>query len=63
VLYTMGLEAGLHSARDISPDAVKAVLNCNTCHKGAAAGSFAEREIVAPDFVSDGPPPPRHGAL
>ncbi len=46
VLYKMGLERGLHSVRDLSPNAVKAVLNCNTCHEGAEAGSFAQREIV-----------------
>ena len=46
VLYKLGLERGLHSVRDLSPNAIKAVLNCNTCHEKAAAGSFAEREIV-----------------
>jgi hypothetical protein len=46
VLYKMGLERGLHSVRDLSPNAIKAVLNCNTCHERAAAGSFAQREIV-----------------
>jgi hypothetical protein len=61
VLYKLGLEPGIHTARDISPDAVKAVLNCNTCHKGAAAGSFAERETVTPDIAPNGLP--RHGAL
>ena len=48
VLYKMGLERGLHSVRDLSPNAIKAVLNCNACHEKAAAGSFAQTEIVIP---------------
>jgi hypothetical protein len=59
VLYKMGLERGLHSVRDLSPNAVKAVLNCNTCHEGAKAGSFAQGEIVirgTPTGVSSRPP-------
>jgi hypothetical protein len=61
VLYTMRLEPGLYSVRALSPDAVKAVLNCNTCHKGTAAGSFAPREIVLPDVTPV--VAPRHGPL
>lgn len=61
VLYMMGLEPGLHSVQDISPDAVKALLNCNTCHKSAATGSFAEREIITPDVAPGAIP--RHGPL
>ena len=54
VLYKMGLERGLHSVRDLSPSAIKAVLNCNSCHEKAAAGSFAQREII----IRGGPHPP-----
>ncbi len=46
VLNKMRLVAGLYSVRDLSRDARKGVLNCNTCHERAAAGSFAQREII-----------------
>ena len=59
VLYKLRLVAGLYSVRDLPPNAIKAVLNCNSCHKGAAAGSFAEREIVIPDVTTTVP----HGPL
>ena len=48
VLHTLGLVRGLHSVRDLPPNAVKAVMNCNSCHERAAAGSFAQREVAVP---------------
>jgi cytochrome c553 len=48
VLNTLGLVHGMYSRRDLPPNAVKAVLNCNTCHERAAAGSFAQQEMVVP---------------
>lgn len=47
VLFRMQLAPGL-SSRNFSPAAVRALLNCNTCHERAAAGSFAPREITIP---------------
>ena len=52
VLYKMRLVPGLNSVRNLSPDAAKAVMNCNSCHEGAATGSFAQREIVIPDVTT-----------
>ena len=46
VLHKMGLATGFHSVRELSPAALKGVLNCNACHEGAAAGSFPQREII-----------------
>lgn len=46
VLHKMGLVAGLNSVRELSPQARKAMLDCNSCHERAAAGSFAQREII-----------------
>lgn len=45
VLYKMRLSSGLNS-RNFSPAAIKALLNCNSCHERAAAGSFPQREII-----------------
>jgi hypothetical protein len=46
VLYKMGLAPGLNNVRDFTPQARKALLNCGSCHERAAAGSFAQREII-----------------
>jgi hypothetical protein len=46
VLHKMGLVTGLHSVRELSPQARKGVLNCNACHEKASAGSFPLREII-----------------
>lgn len=54
VLFKMGLAPGLNNVRELSPEARKAMLNCNTCHERAAAGSFAQREII----IRGGPHPP-----
>ena len=59
VLYKLRLVPGLNSVRNLPPHAVKAVMNCNRCHKGAAAGSFAQREIVIPEVTTVVP----HGPL
>jgi hypothetical protein len=54
VLYKMGLAPGLNNVRDLTPVARKAMLDCSSCHQKAAAGSFAQREII----IRGGPHPP-----
>jgi hypothetical protein len=54
VLFKMGLAPGLNNVRDLSPQARKAMLDCSSCHERAAAGSFAQREII----IRGGPHPP-----
>jgi hypothetical protein len=46
VVFKMGLAAGLNNVRELSPQARKAMLDCSSCHEKAAAGSFAQREII-----------------
>jgi len=46
VLYKMGLAPGLNNVRDFTPQARKAMLDCGSCHEKAAAGSFAQKEII-----------------
>ncbi|HEX4522903.1 MAG TPA: hypothetical protein VH704_05235 [Casimicrobiaceae bacterium] len=54
VVFKMGLAPGLNNVRDFSPQARKALLDCGNCHEKAAAGSFAQREII----IRGGPHPP-----
>jgi hypothetical protein len=46
VLHKMGLAPGFNSVNELSPQARKGVLNCSSCHEKAAAGSFAQKEII-----------------
>jgi hypothetical protein len=54
VLFKMGLAPGLNNVRDFTPQARKALLDCSSCHDKAAAGSFAQKEII----IRGGPHPP-----
>ena len=54
VLYKMGLAPGLNNVRELTPPARKAMLDCGSCHQRAAAGSFAQKEII----IQGGPHPP-----
>jgi hypothetical protein len=54
VLFKMGLAPGLNNVRDLTPQARKAMLDCSSCHERAAAGSFAQKEII----IRGGPHPP-----
>jgi hypothetical protein len=46
VVMKMGWATGYNSVRELSPQAQKGVLNCDSCHEKAATGSYALREIL-----------------